>query len=163
MTLDVDKLRGDISKAQAARSERVAAKGHSKRVLMAGIREALPTIEASRALPEEQRPTWEDIATALSKQGLKTRKGEPLTAMRLTSLVNAIRSQDAARAKKERSRKRRADLASSDAQGRIAGPSPRRSKVATQVQLGSAQADVDSLEAEIRQSRFKKHDELFKE
>jgi hypothetical protein len=109
---------------------------------MPRIREALPAIEALRALPEEQRPTWEDIAIALSKQGLKTRKGEALTAMRLTSLINAIRSQNAARAKKERSRKRRSDLISSNTQrAQAVGLQSMRFPKA----LNGAQADAHSI------------------
>jgi hypothetical protein len=160
MTIDVEKLHADAGKAQARRLERKTAKGQADRVLMANIRQALPAIESLRAPGE--KPTWDDIAAALSDQGLKTRNGQPLTGKRLTSLIHEIRKLDEARALREAKRRARVDVAPREAPLAEIERRPRLSPELPRSKREGAGADPAVLEAEIRDAQYERHSNLFK-
>jgi hypothetical protein len=163
MKIDPEKLRLASVKARTDRTDKRTASGLQPRSLMVAIRNALPIIDSLRAAPHEERPTWEDIAEALTSLGMKTRKGEPITALRLTSLVHAVKAQDAARAKKDLLRQARADLP--PLSSKSAPPEPRLQVSIEQKpkRREPPRPNADRFEDEIRREQFNRLGKLFKE
>src|SRR5579875_2207558 len=90
MKIDLSRLREGAIAARAARLEAGDARAKRGNGAFAAIREALPTIDELLA---NDSCEWPDVVRALTEQGVRTRKGEPLTVPRLTSLIASVRKQ----------------------------------------------------------------------
>ena len=158
--IDIEKLRADAGKAKAARMEKKAGSTSVATGAMAVVRRLLPTIEG--LLDADSKTSWDDIAAALTEQGVRTRAGGPITGKRLSSLVDSVRKQDAARHERMQRRRARKDLPVAEE------PRPsRHRRLALSPELTTARSDRDAstgadLEAAIRADAFEKHDFLIK-
>ena len=127
---------------------------------MAGIRQALPMIDNLRAGVE--KPTWDDIAVALSEQGLRTRNSLPLTGKRLTALISEIRKQERVRAHRDAKRRARPDIAPEESPSPSNERPPKPSRELARGKRKEADDDPSTLESEIRAAQYDRHSKLFK-
>ena len=158
--IDIAKLRADAGKAKAVRLAKKAGSTSVATGAMAVVRRLLPTIEG--LLEADPETSWDDIAVALTEQGVRTRAGEPMTGKRVSSLVDSVRKEDAARQERSQRRRARKDLPAAEEPQQN-----RQRRLALSPELTKVRRDRDvstgaDLEATIRAEAFEKHGFLIK-
>ena len=160
------RLREDAAKAKSARLEAGDARAKRGNGLFAAIRAALPLIDELLA---NDGCEWPDVVAALTKQGVRTRTGEPLTVPRLTSLIASVRKQEAASQARAARRSARSDVTALPKvdeplrpNERQAGPAQRapgagaRGKLALSKELAPAPPDADGASQAAAEERDRK-------
>ena len=107
--IDIARLRSDLSCLQSERSATYTSGQRRRTGSMALLRALLPELIKLR----EHGSTWNEIAEALSRQGVVQSHGElliPITGRRITALIASLRHQEARRREYNAHRANRADV-----------------------------------------------------